>query len=109
MSETLPKDHDDLKKEALHAIKSVIPLLEQTEINLGIENHFDLQATELVEFVESIDSERIGYIFDSTNCIGLIEKPLDVLNMMGKRLFSVHLKDYECRKTDGGYFFPALI
>jgi sugar phosphate isomerase/epimerase len=107
-SEILPSDLKELKSEALKSIYSVVPLLEEADISLGIENHFDLATIELIDIVSQINSKRVGLIFDSTNCLGLIEKPLDVLCMMKEHLLSVHLKDYEARKTDGGYFFSGV-
>ena len=107
-SETAPKDPQKLKSEALNSIKSILPQLEESDLFLGIENHFDLAAAELVDMVSQINSRRVGLIFDSTNCLGLIEKPLEVLSMMKGCLLSVHLKDYECRKTDAGYVFPGV-
>jgi len=108
VSDTVPKDPQKLKTEALNSIKAVLPLLEESDLFLGIENHFDLAVTELADIVAQINNRRVGLIFDSTNCIGLVEKPLDVLRMMKGRLFSVHLKDYECRKTDAGYIFSGV-
>ena len=108
ISETAPRDPQKLKTEALNSIKPVLPQLEEADLFLGIENHFDLAAAELVDIVSRIKSRRVGLIFDSTNCLGLIEKPLDVLRMMKGRLLSVHLKDYECKKTDAGYVFSGV-
>jgi sugar phosphate isomerase/epimerase len=108
VSETLPKDFQRLKNEALISIESVLPLLEEAGLCLGIENHFDFAAGELVDIVSQINSKQVGLIFDSTNCLGLVEKPLDVLCMMKEHLLSVHLKDYEVRKTDGGYVFCGV-
>jgi len=106
-SETLPNDLDKLKSKSLKSIRSILPILEEADLYLGIENHFDLAVTELVDIVSQINNKRIGFIYDTTNCIGLLEKPLDVLHLMKEHLFSVHLKDYECRKTDAGYFFSG--
>lgn len=108
VSETIPKDSQKLKGEAFKSIKSVLSQLEDADLQLGIENHFDLETVELVDIVSQINNKRVGLIFDSTNCLGLIEKPLDVLHMMKGRLLSVHLKDYECRKIDGGYVFSGV-
>ena len=108
VSETQHKDSHTIKAEALEAIRAVLPQLAKADLCLGIENHFDLPAAELVDLASQINSPRVGLIFDSTNCLGLIEKPLDVLLMMKGRLLSVHLKDYQCKKTDGGYIFSGV-
>ena len=108
VSETILKNAQRLKSEALESIKSVLPQLEEADLCLGIENHFDLATVELIDIVSQVNNKRVGLIFDSTNCLGLIEKPLDVLRMMKGHLLSVHLKDYEARKTDGGYVFSGV-
>ncbi|MCL2479868.1 MAG: sugar phosphate isomerase/epimerase, partial [Treponema sp.] len=107
-TETLPKNCAEIKKDALESIGSIADQLEKADLFLGLENHFDLTANELADIVTRIGSKHVGFIFDSTNCIGLIEKPIDVLRMMKKNLFSVHLKDFECIKTDGGYLFNGV-
>ena len=108
ISETPPDDTQRLKYDSLNAIKTLVPLLEEADLYIGIENHFDLAAADLRDIVSQINSKRVGLIFDSTNCLGLTEKPLDVLHMMKGHLLSVHLKDYQCRKTDGGYIFSGV-
>ncbi|MCL2833528.1 MAG: sugar phosphate isomerase/epimerase [Treponema sp.] len=107
-SETLPKKCAEIKNKALGSIKSVLDKLEKYDLYFGLENHFDLTAADLADLVTRINSSHVGFIYDTTNCIGLIEKPLDVLQLMKNKLFSVHLKDYECYKTDGGYFFAGV-
>lgn len=102
------EDRTCLKEQALGAIKKVLPLLEEANIYLGIENHFDLKAVELLDLVQRINSKRVGLIFDSTNCLGLIEEPVKVLHLMEGYVFSVHLKDYICEKIDGGYIFSGV-
>ena len=108
--DTLLRDRErrHLMAQALPAIKAVTPLLEDGDISLGIENHFDLHAVELLELVQQINSPRVGLIFDSTNCLCFAEKPHDVLRLMKGHLLSVHIKDYDCTKVDGGYMFSGV-
>ena len=107
--DTLLKDEErrHLQAQALQSIKNILPALEDAGLYLGIENHFDLHAMELLELVHQVNSRHVGLIFDSTNCLGFAEKPMDVLRLMEGHLLSVHIKDYECRKMDGGYMISG--
>jgi len=103
------KKATEIKEESIQILKKILPLLYEKDITIGIENHFDLTDTDLIEIVKEIDSKNIGLIFDSTNCLGFIRNPYEVLQSMKKYLLSIHLKDYVVKKVEAGYFITGTI
>jgi len=105
---------DDEEKRTLivqytKMLREVKPYCEKYKLRIGIENHFDLTSEELVKLVDEIDSPLIGFVFDTTNALGFIEQPEVTLDKFKKRLFSVHLKDYQVKKVDAGYFITGAV
>jgi sugar phosphate isomerase/epimerase len=62
-------------KETLTLLRSVLPRLRSQGITVGLENHFDLTMDQLLDIVGQIGDEHVGLIFDTTNGLGLLEKP----------------------------------
>lgn len=85
---------DAVKKELFRVEKD----LKRAGIRLGIENHFDFTTEELVSIVNNFDKDVVGYIFDTSNCLGFLEKPEEALFQMNGRIYSVHLKDFTITK-----------
>lgn len=74
--------------------------LKRAGIHLGIENHFDFTTQELVSIVNNFDKDVVGYIFDTSNCLGFLEKPEEALSQMNGRIYSAHLKDFTVIKRE---------
>jgi sugar phosphate isomerase/epimerase len=97
------KERDRFRENAARVLKDALPQIRALGIIVGIENHFDLPSLDLVRLIEETDDESIGLIFDSTNCLGFIERPEKILELFGPRLVGIHIKDYEIFKISGGY------
>ena len=83
-------------------IKSVLNELRDNEISLGLENYFDNSTQQIVQVIKDVNDPLVGSVFDSTNCIGFIERPMDALALMLPHIKSMHLKDYRMVKTEAG-------
>jgi L-ribulose-5-phosphate 3-epimerase len=83
-------------------IRKVIPLAEELEIVVAIEevwNKFLLSPLEMVNYVDDFKSRWIKAWFDVGNVL-LYGYPQDWIRTLGKRIVKVHLKDFK-RKEDG--------
>ncbi len=103
------KDPKGFKEKTARMIDMVLPRCRQSNIRIGIENHFDLPTKDLVDLVDMIKDPNVGLIYDTTNGIGFIEKPLETLELMKHKLFSIHLKDYTIKKVEAGYFMTGAV
>lgn len=108
----IPADKKNYSKECseiLEILRASLPELKKEGIKLGLENHFDLPSAGLYRVVKGLDDDHIGLIFDTTNCLGFTEKPIDVFNLFKPYLFSVHLKDYYIKKIEAGYMMTGAV
>ena len=90
-------------KRALDSILKVIPKLEQENVILAIENHFDLPARELKVLMEKIDHPLVRICMDTTNALGELIRPSEIVDLLGQYSVTMHLKDFKISKIIGGY------
>ena len=95
------------RPDAVDTIRRMLPAVEERNLHIGIENHFDLGTEDLVAIVDELNHPRVGMIFDSTNALGFAEKPRQTLALMGSRIVSSHIKDYLVRKVEAGYLISG--
>lgn len=78
----------------VESLTSVIAEFEQSGVKLAIENHDRFKATMLLDLLVQIGSDQVGICFDTANSIGCLEGPELVLQVIGQRLFNLHIKDF---------------
>lgn len=102
--------YDEAYDMALDAVRSMKGLAEELKVDIGIENvwnKFLLSPLEMRDFIDKIDSERVGAYFDVGNVI-YSGYPEHWIKILGKRIKKVHFKDY--RSEAGGlYGFVDLL
>lgn len=91
--------------DLVEPIKSVMPLAEKYEIDIGIENHQDFCSWELLDFCKCIGSSNIGVTMDVANALAVGETPISFAQRVSPILKHIHLKDYTIHRTDSGYRF----
>jgi hexulose-6-phosphate isomerase len=77
-------------------VRSLVPECERTGVKIGLENVWNklfLSPLELRDFIDRIDSPFIGAYFDVGNVI-LTGYPEQWIRILGKRIVSIHMKDY---------------
>jgi sugar phosphate isomerase/epimerase len=77
--------------------------IEQHKLGLGIENHKDWRAEELVELIRSVDSPYLGACVDFGNNVSLLEDPLDTVTQLSPYAITTHLKDMALRPYADGF------
>ena len=94
--------YDVVYERALKEIKALVPLAEELQVNIAIENvwnKFLLSPLEMRQFIDEIGSEYVGSYFDVGNVM-YSGYPEHWIRILGKRIKKVHLKDY--RFSPGG-------
>ena len=102
-----PEGKIRVKNDTCRVLEKVLPLLENNDLILGIENHFDLSTGDICDIVNHFNSRNIALIYDSTNGTGLLEKPFETLEKMKTRIVSAHIKNFISKKIDGGYYLAG--
>ncbi len=97
--------YDVVYERAFNAIKRLAPYAEERNVTIGLENvwnKFLLSPIEMKQFIDEINSPRVGAYFDVGNvmCDGYPEHWIKIL---GSRIAKVHFKDYKqsVRTLDG--------
>ena len=84
----------------LPAMKAAI---EAHPVLVGIENHKDFHAAELVELLQRVGSEKVGCCVDFGNNISLLEDPMDTIRTLAPYTVTTHLKDMAVKPTADGF------
>ncbi len=95
--------YDIVYDRALKALKKLAPKAEKLKINIALEevwNKFLLSPLEMRDFVDKIGSKYIGVYFDVGNIVPF-GYPEQWINILGKRIKKVHLKDFKNSGFDG--------
>jgi len=73
------------------------------KMRIGVENHMDLTADEMVEIMEEVGSEYLGICFDTANCLWTAEDQVETAEKLAQYTNMVHLKDLRITSTAEGY------
>jgi sugar phosphate isomerase/epimerase len=87
-------------REALPRAKAA---LDAHKLQVGIENHKDWTADELVALVRSVGSSYLGACVDFGNNISFLEDPLETANKLAPYAVTTHLKDMALRPYAQGF------
>lgn len=79
------------------------PAIEAHPILVGIENHKDFHAAELIELLEHIGSQQVGCCVDFGNNVALLEDPLETVRRLAPYTVTTHLKDMAVKLTADGF------
>ena len=85
------------------AIRKLIPLADELNVTLALEevwNKFLLSPLEFARYIDEYDSPRIRSYFDVGNVV-LYGYPQDWIRTLGKRIAKLHIKDFSFRHEPG--------
>ena len=102
--------YDDCYRRSQDAIKQTIATAEKYNVKIGIENvwnKFLLSPLEMARYIDELGSNHIGAYFDVGNVLqfGYPEQWIRILN---KRIFKVHVKDFDTQAGNGSGFRSLL-
>ena len=104
--------YDRALERARKAINELLPIAEDLDIDLCIENVWNglfYSPIELRDFVDSFDSEKLGVYLDIGNLIGYQQYPPHWVELLGSRIKRVQIKDYrEIFDWTGSFSFCDL-
>jgi L-ribulose-5-phosphate 3-epimerase len=98
-----PTPNDVCDRRARAAIATLLPQAEKMNVHLNIENIFFngylLSPFEMIDFVDSFNSEFVKVHFDTGNIMEY-QFPEHWIPMLGDRIRNVHLKEFTKKGTD---------
>ncbi|WP_018620684.1 sugar phosphate isomerase/epimerase family protein [Spirosoma luteum] len=98
----------DLRKNALASLKLAEPVLRRHKVKLGVENHKDWRAPELVGLLKELNSEWIGVTLDFGNSMALLEEPMTVVETLAPYVVSTHVKDMAVEEYANGFLLSEV-
>jgi hexulose-6-phosphate isomerase len=91
-------------EKSTESLKELAPLAEKLNVNIALENvwnRFLFSPVEWKSYLEQFKSDKIGMYFDVGNCC-LYVRPQDYVEMLGKRIKAVHVKNWKGDSLAGG-------
>ena len=93
----------DFVTESHKRIAQAVPILEKHRMPLGLENHKDWTADEMVALLARHASEYLGVCLDIGNNISLLDDPLDVIAKLASYAVTTHFKDMAVKEYPEGF------
>ena len=93
-----PVKYDQANQWAREAAKKLSPVAEKVGVDLCLENVWNgmfYSPLEFRDFVDSTGSPRVGAYFDVGNVLGYHQHPPHWIEILGKRIRRVHIKDFK--------------
>lgn len=90
-------------EEMARRLALLAPIAADLGLRIGVENHQDATADDLVWLCERVDSPAVGVTLDTGNPLAVAEDPVLFARRVLPYLVHVHLKDYRLMPTPQGY------
>lgn len=98
----------DFKQKAIRSLQLAAPIAEKHGVRIGVENHKDFHAAELVEILTTLGSPAMGACIDTGNNIALLEEPMHVVETLAPFAVTVHLKDMAVQPHKDGFLLSEV-
>jgi sugar phosphate isomerase/epimerase len=99
---------NEFRTKSINRLKLAEPIVRNMGVKLAIENHKDWRMAEMIELLDSIDSEWVGVTLDTGNNISLLEDPMEVVEALAPYAFTVHLKDMAIEEYEDGFLLAEI-
>ncbi|MBE2287793.1 MAG: TIM barrel protein [Prosthecobacter sp.] len=96
------------KDVALRSMQLAEPAARRHRVKIGIENHKDFHAAELVEMLGRIGSPDFGTCVDTGNSIALLEDAMEVVEALAPYAVTTHIKDMAVQETKDGFLLSEV-
>lgn len=100
---TLSHSWEDQLTAVITQLRRAVPLAEEYNLVLSVENHQDATAADLLRICMSVGSDSLGVTFDPINALAVAEDPFEVLQALGHLVHNVHLSDFAAYPSPQGY------
>lgn len=101
-------EYQEFQKKAMVVLRLAEPILRKHKMKLGIENHKDWRADELVWALKELKSEWLGVTIDFGNSIALLENPMEVVEKLAPYSVSAHIKDMAVDEYQNGFLLAEV-
>jgi 3-oxoisoapionate decarboxylase len=85
-----------------------VPVLEKHRMPLGLENHKDWTADEMVALMQRHNSEFLGVCLDTGNNMSLLDDPMDAVTKLAPFAVSTHFKNMAVKEYPDGFLLSEV-
>jgi sugar phosphate isomerase/epimerase len=100
--------HGPQVKALVKMFKKAVKVAKDNDVKLAVENHIDFTSDEILQMLESVDSEYFGLNFDTGNFLRLLDDPIKGMEKLAPYVLATHVKDLmpdkSARPTDWHFF-----
>jgi 3-oxoisoapionate decarboxylase len=86
-----------------------VPVLEKHQLALGLENHKDWTADEMVTLLASHPSEYLGVCLDTGNNLALLDDPAEAIRKLAPHAVTTHFKDVAAKEYAEGFLLSEVL
>jgi len=94
--------------ESDRRLELAVPILEKHQLALGIENHKDWTADEMVELLARHPSEYLGVCLDTANNLALLDDPAEAIRKLAPHAVTTHFKDVAAQEYADGFLLSEV-
>ena len=96
------------KENAWRSMQLAEPVARRNSLRIGVENHKDFHAAELVEMLQKMGSEHLGATIDTGNSLALLEDPMEVVETLAPHAVTTHIKDMAVQEYEDGFLLSEV-
>lgn len=89
-------------------IARALPILEKHRMPMGIENHKDWTAEELLALLKEFNSEYLGACIDTGNNLALLDDPAELVERLAPFAVNTHIKDMAVEECADGFLLVEV-
>jgi len=94
--------------ESHRRIALAVPVVEKYRMALGLENHKDWTADEMVALMKRHSSEFLGVCLDTVNNIALLDDPMEVVAKLAPLAVTTHFKNVAAKEYPDGFLLSEV-
>ena len=102
------REWQEFVTKSLARIDAAIPVLQRHRVPMGLENHKDWTADELVALIKDRSSEYLGVCLDTGNNISLLDDPIATVEALAPFAVCSHIKDMAVEACEGGFLLAEV-
>ncbi|MDG2385243.1 MAG: sugar phosphate isomerase/epimerase [Pirellulaceae bacterium] len=104
------EDHQTQIQRLVRMFKAAIPIAQDHDVKMAIENHIDFTGDEILQLLEEVGSPYLGLNFDTGNFARLLDDPVKAMDKLAPHTLATHIKDLKINSdanVDDWYFFST--
>jgi 3-oxoisoapionate decarboxylase len=91
--------HHPSVEEIIEILRPQLPIFAEKKITLAIENHDRFKAQTLADLITALDHPNVGICLDTVNSFGALEGPDIVVNILGRFVVNLHVKEFVVKRV----------